>query len=283
MEATFSGRLNRIDHHKARQLLLITGLGVLGVICLVTWARRVDTVEVIATLLFVPIFIAFVYRGIVGGVLAAVAASVIYAALRAPAIEAIGASQFTGLIASRSAAYLIFGAVGGWSTQVLDGALDKLEIYDEIDDSTGLYNARHLLVQTDLEMARARRYQTLFSLVILEIPAASVAHLKTRARRALGRDLGRQMREAVRNVDHVVHAHDGDVHRFVAILPETGQEGATVFADRFADKVADFLRERGAELPEGPVTHSHLTFPGDDEPVEELRTLFRGIDERQHV
>src|SRR4051794_35424581 len=144
MGATFSDRLSRLDQRRARQLLLATGLVVLAVICLVTWARRVDTVEVIATLLFVPIFIAFVYRGVIGGVIAALAATAIYAALRAPAIDAIGASQFTGLITSRAAAYLIFGAVGGWSTQVLEGSLEKLDLYDEIDDETGLYNARHL-------------------------------------------------------------------------------------------------------------------------------------------
>src|SRR3546814_5145723 len=83
----------------------------------------------------------------------------VYAALRSPAIDAVGASEFTGLLASRSAAYLIFGAVGGWATQVLEGSLTKLELYDEVDDETGLYNARHLLQQTDLEMERAKRYE----------------------------------------------------------------------------------------------------------------------------
>jgi hypothetical protein len=283
MGATFSDRISRLDHHKARQLLLATGLVVLGVVCFVTWARRVDTVEVVATLLFVPIFIAFVYRGVVGGVVAAVAATGIYAVLRLPAIDAIGASEFTGLIASRGAAYLIFGAVGGWSTQVLEGSLDKLDLYDEIDDETGLYNARHLIIQTELEMARARRYQTLFSLAVLEIPTASINGLKARARRSLLRDLGRLMREGVRTVDHVVHAHDGEIHRFVGILPETGQDGAEVFTGRFADQVADFLRARGAQLDADQLVHSHLTFPGDDDGVGAIRAQYQAIDDRQHA
>ena len=37
---------------------------------------------------------------------------------------------------ARAAAYLIFGTIGGWSMQVLEGSLIKLELYDEVDDET---------------------------------------------------------------------------------------------------------------------------------------------------
>ena len=66
---------------------------------------------------------------------------------------------------------------------MLEGSLEKLELYDEIDDETGLYNARHLLLQTDLETSRARRYQTLFSVVALDFPAAPLNALRSRQRR----------------------------------------------------------------------------------------------------
>jgi hypothetical protein len=112
---------------------------------------------------------------------------------------------------------------------VLESALEKLDLYDEIDDETGLYNARHLLAQTDLEVARARRYKTLFSVVTLDLPAAPFDALGRRKRRQVLRELGRQVGASVRTVDHVVHFRDGDVHRLAAILPETGTEGAEVF------------------------------------------------------
>src|SRR5688572_15036362 len=183
MGATFSDRLSQLGYVKARRLLVLVGVLVLGVVAITMYARRVDTVEVVATLLFPPIFLAFVYRGVVGGVVAALAATGIYTALRYPAIDAIGADEYTGLIVSRAAAYLIFGAVGGWAVTVLESSLEKLELYDEIDDETGLYNARHLLQQTDLESARAQRYQTLFSTVELDFPAAPLQALKARQRR----------------------------------------------------------------------------------------------------
>jgi len=280
--ATFSDRLSQLGYSRARRLLVLTGLVILAVVAVVMYARRVDGIEVAATLLFVPIFLAFVFRGVVGGLVAAVAAIGIYAALRYPAIDAVGAGEFTGLITSRAAAYLIFGAVGGWSTQVLEGSLEKLELYDEIDDDTGLFNARHLLHQTDLEMARARRYQTLFSVVVLDLPSAPIGALRARARRAVLRDLGRQLREGVRTVDHVVHARDGATHRLVAILPETSIEGAEVFRGRFDERIRGFLAERGAPIADTDARARAMTFPGDDEGMDELRAEFQRIDTAQH-
>ena len=104
MGAPFSDRLTRLSYSQARRLLLATGLTVLVGVAVVTFARRVDTVEVVATLLFLPIFVAFVLRGVVGGVVAALVAIAAYAALRTPAIDAVGVGEFAGLLTSRAAA-----------------------------------------------------------------------------------------------------------------------------------------------------------------------------------
>ena len=279
---TFSSRLSQLGYVKARRLLVVAGIAVLAVVAATMYARRVDSVEVVATLLFFPIFLAFVFRGVVGGLVAAVAAIAVYVALRYPAIDAVGAGEFTGLITSRAAAYLIFGAVGGWSTKVLESSLEKLELYDEIDDETGLYNARHLLQQTDLERARATRYSTLFSVVALDLPSGPLSAMGSRSRRAVLRDLGRLLREGARTVDHVVHVHDGNTHRLVAILPETAGEGAEVFRGRFEERVVGFLRDRGAAIDDAAVASRSITFPGDDEGLDALRADFERIDAGQH-
>ncbi|MGQ0434676.1 MAG: GGDEF domain-containing protein [Microthrixaceae bacterium] len=281
MAVTLSDRLTRLGYARARRLLILAGLAVLAAVSIVMYARRVDGIEVAATLLFVPIFLAFVFRGALGGVVAAVGAIAVYAALRYPAIDAVGVDEFTGLIVSRAAAYLIFGAVGGWSTQVLEGSLTKLELYDEVDDETGLFNARHLLHQTDLEMARARRYQTLFSVVLLDLPTAPFAALRARERRSVLRDLGRLLSESVRTVDHVVHVRDGDAHRFVIVLPETAHDGAEVFRSRFDERVRAYLGDRGVRV-DGQVPARALTFPGDDAGIEAMRAEFERYDALQH-
>jgi GGDEF domain-containing protein len=283
MTAPVGDRLAQLGYDQARRMLLLAGLVVLGVVVLIMYVRRVDTVEVVATLLFVPIFLALMYRGVLGGLVAGIAASIVYALLRGPAIDAVGADEFAGLIASRSAAYILFGVFGGWSNQTLEASLDKLDLYDEIDDATGLNNARHFLVQTDLEVARARRYQTLFSVVELSFPLAALASLKARRRRTLLRDLGRQVRDAIRATDHVVHGRDGERHVFAAILPETAAEGAEVFRHRFEDRLREFLAGRGAVLTGPELRSTAMSYPGDEPGLDAARARFAEIDRLEHA
>jgi hypothetical protein len=276
-------RLEQLGYETARRLLLAAGVLVLAVVITVMYIRRVDTVEVVATLLFVPIFLALLYKGVLGGLLAGIAASIVYALLRGPAIDAVGFGEFAGLIASRSAAYLIFGLFGGWSNQTLESSLDKLELYDEVDDDTGLGNARLFLRLTDLEAARAKRYQTLFSVARVEVAATALTALGRRRSRAVLRELGRLVGEGVRTVDHVAHGRLGDRHLFAAVLPETAGQGAEVFRDRFAARIGDFLVARGVALGAGDVSASSFTVPGGEAELEAARADFGRIDEHEHA
>jgi hypothetical protein len=125
------------------------------------YVRRVDPVEVAGILLFIPVFVAFVFWNATGGVIGAVIGILVYTLLRYPAIEAVGADRFVGLIASRSVAYLAFGLIGGLANKQLQSSLGKLELYDQIDDATGLFNARFFVQDSGLEVSRADRYQTI--------------------------------------------------------------------------------------------------------------------------
>lgn len=261
-------------------MILIAGILVLAVTAAIMYARRVDTAEVVAILLFMPVFLAFVFWDVKGGVVAAILASIAYAAVRWPDIEAAGFGFFAGLLLSRSLAFLAFGAIGGWADRQLEQSLEKLELYDQIDDETSLYNARFLLQDTDLEMARARRYKTLFSVAVVDIPLGVYEKLGRRKGRALLRETGVQLHEAVRNVDRAIHGRSATDHRFVVVCPETGPEGVRIFSDRLAERLANFLRERGAEP--GTLVGQAYTFPGDDEALVSLRDDFAKIDATQH-
>jgi GGDEF domain-containing protein len=271
-----------MSYATTRRLVLAAGLVVLLLIAGLMYVRRVDTVEVVAVLLFIPIFLAFSFWHVPGGIVAGLGAWAIYAFLRAPAIEAIGGDRYVGIILGRGIGYLAFGILGGWASQQLERSLEKLDVYDQVDDDTGLFNARFLVQDTDLEMARATRYQTFFSVCMVEVPGTALDDLPRRRRTAILRELGHQMKEAVRSVDRPVHARDGSVHRFAVICPETGEEGARVFASRLGERIGDFVRSRGVPLPDGKLVAVAATYPGDDGRMATLRDQFAAIDRTEH-
>jgi GGDEF domain-containing protein len=271
-----------MGYTRARRLVLGVGLAVLLLVAGVMYARRVDTAEVAATLFFMVVFVGFVFWGIRGGIVAALAATLGYVALRYPAIDAVGLDRFAGLIASRALAYLAFGTVGGWATQQLEASISKLELYDQIEDTTGLYNARFFVQDTDLEMSRSRRYSTIFSVAVADIPAPALEPLAARQRRAALRGLGRVMRNSVRTVDRPVFASQNGAHRLAVVLPETGSEGARVFTERLARRVADHLGRRGARIDEDSIEQLSVSFPDDEAALVNLREEFAAIDREEH-
>lgn len=278
-----SSGLSRMSYERARQLLLGAGLLVLLLTAGVMYVRRVETIEVLATLLFIPVFIALVFWSLKGGIVAGVLAALVYAAFRYPAIEAVGVDRFAGLILSRSFAYIAFGLIGGWANSQLAGSLTKLELYDQIDDQTNLFNARFFVQDTELELSRSKRYQTIFSIVEVSFPATGLDALPRRQRASILRETGRMLKEAVRTVDRPVHGFDGSRHRFGVVLPETAQEGAAVFRDRLAERLAAFLSERRFHLDPGDIEKRSVTFPEDgEEAVEAMRSEYRAIDRVEH-
>ncbi|MDQ4004753.1 MAG: GGDEF domain-containing protein, partial [Actinomycetota bacterium] len=267
------GFLRRLGYRRARLLLLFLGLLVLGLIAVVNVVRGVETVEVVATVLFIPVFVGGVLWGVWGGAVAGVLAAATYAILRIPAIQAVGADPFIGLLVTRGVALVLFGLIVGWAAGQVGRALRKLEEQDQVDDLTGLLNARFFLQETDLEIARSARYQTVFSVVAVDVAADAVAAL-SRPKRKL-RELARELRDSVRTVDRVVHALDGDRHVIAVILPETGPEGARTFTVRMAERVARHLGSGGGPLPADTYRQRSWTYPGDEEGLRAFREELR--------
>jgi GGDEF domain-containing protein len=282
MEAGLESTARRIGYRGARRLLLAAGVAVLLITVAVMYVRRVETVEVMATVLFLPVFVALVFWNVRGGLLVGILAAAAYAALRYPAIDAVGADRFLGLIASRAVAYIAFGALGGWASRQLETSLEKLELYDQIDDVTGIFNARFFVQDIDLEMSRSKRYQTIFSVSIVDVPASAFEPLDGKQRKRALRDLGRILKDSVRTVDRAVHAQDRDRHRFAVVLPETGPEGVRVFTERFVERVSEFLSQRGARVTPDTVNSVAATFPEDEAVIQGLRNQFSAIDRVDH-
>lgn len=264
-----------INYENTRGLLLVVGLVSLGIVALVMFVRRVDPVEVIATLMFLPIFLSFLYWGTRGAVLAAVTASAVYLVLRLPAIQAVGFGPFAGLFVTRTLGYLGFGAVGGWASEQLKTNLLKLDLYDTIDDMSGLTNARSIVDTIDLEKSRSTRYEKIFSVVVASMTLPELPRRKTGG---VLRAIGTVMRASARNVDHAGHGWDLDQDRFAIILPETGQSGAQTFAAKLGPLVESSLVEQGLTVSD--LLIETATFPDEPEKLDAIVATFRRIQDR---
>ena len=277
-----ASRLSNLGYSKTRRLILIAGLLVLGIVVALMLVRRVQTVEVIGTLLFIPIFLAFVFKGVRGGVIAGLLAAVAYAAMRYPAIDLVGFGKFAGLILSRSIAFLAFGTIGGLASSQLESSIQKLDLFDEIDDLTGLYNARFFIDNTGLEISRSARYQTMFCTAVVDVPTSAFNGISKRQKDKIIKELADLLKESVRTVDRAVHAADDGRHRFAAILPETARDGGRVFTGRLVTKMVETMNHRGVEVTEAQVPYQVSMFPGDDEDIQQLRREFTDIEAREH-
>ena len=213
---------------RARDVTLLVGLVIIGLVVLTMTLRDVDPIEITATVAFAPVFVAFLFFGWRIGLAVGVLAAGGYLAMRIPAIRIVGVAPIFGTLTSRVLGYLVFGGVGGWAAQQLQAAMDKLELHDEIDDATGLGNARSVVNAIEHEKARATRYGMLVSVIDCRFRMPSP--VGGRVGSAEIRRLGTAVAHSVRTSDHAAHLSDDDEHRLILVLPETSMGGATTVA-----------------------------------------------------
>jgi len=257
--------MQSITYQQARWLVLALGTVVLVVVAVATFQLGADLVEVVAILLFVPVLVALVTWDVIGGAIAGTIAGVAYTIIRLSTLGELDTGEFTWHIVTRIGLYIAFGVLGGMANTQLEASLKKLELYDEVDDLTGVGNARALLSMADTEAARSRRYQTIFSITLLRIPREPLDKMSVRqAERAL-RKFYDAVNQAVRTTDKVARVALDDEDVALIIMPETGAEGARIFTDRAVPRATEQLRELGVPL-NGTVSlvGEVLTLPGDE-------------------
>lgn len=265
-----------LNYETTRGILLTVGLALLAVVAAVMLVRSVDPIEVVATLMFLPIFLSFLYWGIRGGLLAAALAAVTYIALRIPAIQAVGFGPFAGLVVTRTVGYLGFAAAGGWASEQVKTNLLKLDLYDTIDDMSGLGNARALIDLVDLEKSRAERYEKIFSVATIKMTLPALPRRKTGT---VLKQLATVMRAGARSVDYAAHGWDLEQDIFAMVLPETGKSGSETFRAKIKPLFVSALSDQGLEVNDLEVAIA--TYPDDPDGIETLLASFRSINRRQ--
>jgi hypothetical protein len=123
--------VGRGREHAARALLMLAVALMVAVVAAGLVAAGVDRVEVVATLLFVPVFAAGLIVGRSAGLLAAAVATVVYLALRSADVDDAGMASIGALALTRAAAYAVAAEVGLRAQPLVDRLLQG----NEWDDS----------------------------------------------------------------------------------------------------------------------------------------------------
>jgi hypothetical protein len=126
-----NARLGRWREHGARALLVLAVAVVVAIVAVGLVAADVDRVEVVATLLFVPVFAAGLVAGRSAGWVAAALATIVYLALRSADVDAAGVSSVGLLAVTRAVAYAVAAEVGVRAQPLAD----RLSQGNEWDDS----------------------------------------------------------------------------------------------------------------------------------------------------
>ena len=104
-----------------------------------------------------------------------------------------------------------------------------------VDPLTGLYNRKHVLNMLDVEIQRAvRNGGQLSALRISSKQLATTPETDTQRDEAINR-IGKAIAGHLRRVDIVSHLGDG---QFLALLLETGSEGAQIVATRMRERIS---------------------------------------------
>jgi len=149
-------------------------------------------------------------------------------------------------------------------------AMERIQELTITDETTGLFNVRHLYRQMETEIERARRFKSQFSLIFIDLDYFKqvndeYGHLV--GSRVLA-EVGRGLKSLVREVDSVFR-YGGD--EFIVLLPETGKIGARKTAEHLLASLRGmrFAETDGLRL-EVRASFGVATFPEDGESVHEV-------------
>jgi hypothetical protein len=123
--------VGRVREHGARAVVVLAVAVVVAIVATGLVVADVDRVEVVATLLFVPVFAAGLIVGRSAGWVAAAIATVVYLALRSADVDDAGMASIGVLALTRAAAYAVAAEVGLRAQPLVDRLFQR----NEWDDS----------------------------------------------------------------------------------------------------------------------------------------------------
>lgn len=162
------------------------------------------------------------------------------------------------------------------SSRALSTSQRELELLSTTDELTGLHNRRSLQQRLKFEVARAKRFRTPLSAVMIDIDhfkKINDAFGHAAADQVLA-NIGRMVRESVRVID-IPGRWGGE--ELCVILPNTPLEGACKFAETLRSKLEDQLHYVGVRII--PVTASLGVGSVDHMEIDDAESLLRQAED----
>jgi len=221
--------------------------------------------EAVAQLLMLGVLVGAVHWGRTGGFVAALAASIIYFVMRMPLVFAEGGLtlDIVSLLLVRVLTYGLVGIVGGELCSRVKYIFVRLEGSASIDDWSRIYNQRFIVRALESAGGQFARYETPYSVVVIELSELVLQDLRPSKQRLLIRSVANYIRGDVRLVDEASRLLDG---RFLVVLPHTPKTGGIVVAQRLHRGVCTVIGARDES-----VTTEVLGAPEDATALVDLR------------
>ena len=153
---------------------------------------------------------------------------------------------------------------------------DKLKTLATTDELTGLHNRRYLLERMDQEISRAKRYATPLSLLMFDLDFFKAVNdiYGYEWGDVLLKSVADKLRRVIRKEDILTRYGDEE---FVVALPNTSEDNAFLFAERFRKEIERMEFIPAGEEERHPITISGgiSTFPCIPDAEEDANTIIR--------
>ena len=153
---------------------------------------------------------------------------------------------------------------------------DKIERVSTTDDLTGLHNRKYLQERLESEISRARRYNTRLSCLLFDIDFFKVVNdmYGYEWGDILLRNLASKLKSMIRKEDILTRYGDEE---FLLILPNTSEENAFLFAERFRRDIEkmEFIPAGEEERHQVTISGGISTYPCMENVDEDANTVIR--------
>jgi len=153
---------------------------------------------------------------------------------------------------------------------------DTLSVVTTTDELTGLHNRKYLHDRLDAEISRAKRYKTQLSCLLFDIDFFKVVNdmYGYDWGDVLLRSLAEKLKFLVRKEDILTRYGDEE---FLLVLPNTSEENAYLFAERFRRDIERMEFVPAGEEERHPITISGgiSTYPCLENVEEDANTIIR--------